>query len=159
MAQVEYLPLVLTGIGLTASILYYAMVLRNQNRTRQAQLFMQVYNQFTMEKYKQWHEVRRWEWDDFDDFMEKYGDLESTQKWSAISGWLEGLGVLVKSELVPIHLVALFITGLITEYWKKFGPLTLEYRTRYESPRGGSETEYLYNTLMAYVEEHPELRA
>jgi hypothetical protein len=144
MAQVEYLPLVLTGIGLTASILYYAMVLRNQNRTRQAQLFMQVYNQFTMEKYKQWHEVRRWEWDDFDDFMEK---------------WLEGLGVLVKSELVPIHLVALFITGLITEYWKKFGPLTLEYRTRYESPRGGSETEYLYNTLMAYVEEHPELRA
>jgi hypothetical protein len=159
MVQVEYLPLVLTGIGLIASILYYTMVLRNQNRTRQAQLFMQVYNQYTMEKYKQWHEVSRWEWDDFDDFSDKYGDLENSQKWAAINGWLEGLGVLVKSDLVPIGLVALFITGLIKQYWDTFGPIILEYRRRHNAPRGGSETEYLYDTLMAYMEEHPELKA
>ena len=44
MIQIEYLPIVLTGIGIIVSILYYAMVLRNQNTTRQAQLLMQINN-------------------------------------------------------------------------------------------------------------------
>ena len=35
MIQIEYLPLVLTGIGIIASILYYTMVLRNANKTQQ----------------------------------------------------------------------------------------------------------------------------
>jgi hypothetical protein len=38
--MIDYLPLILTGIGIIASILYYASVLRNANTTRQAQLYM-----------------------------------------------------------------------------------------------------------------------
>ena len=54
MVQIENLPLVLTGFGLTASILYYTMTLRNANKTqqlalenRQAQLFMQLWSKAT----------------------------------------------------------------------------------------------------------------
>ena len=36
--MIEYLPIVLTGIGLTASILYYSINLRNANQTQQMQL-------------------------------------------------------------------------------------------------------------------------
>jgi hypothetical protein len=53
MVQIEYLPIVLTGIGIIVSILYYTSVLRNANKTqqqqldtRQAQLFMQMYNKW-----------------------------------------------------------------------------------------------------------------
>jgi len=86
----------------------------------------------------------------------KYGDLESKQKVSAISGWFEGLGVLVKSDLVPIGFVALFLPRVISNFWEKFGPYILEVRVRTDNPRVHSEMEYLYNTLKAYVEEHPE---
>ena len=48
--MIEYLPLVLTGIGITVSILYYTSVLRNANKTqqmqletRQAAMFMKLY--------------------------------------------------------------------------------------------------------------------
>ena len=40
----EYLPLVLTGLGLTASIVYYANVLANANKNRELQIFMDVFN-------------------------------------------------------------------------------------------------------------------
>jgi len=36
MIQIEYLALVLTGIGLIVSILYYSMVLRNTNKASPA---------------------------------------------------------------------------------------------------------------------------
>jgi len=126
--------------------------------TRQAQLFMQIYSQWSGSKYKEWNEIRTWEWDDFDDFTKKYGDLESRNKRSSIGGYFEGIGVLVKEGLIPIRLVALFITSVTRVFWEKFGPITQEHRKRDNVPRIGSETEYLYRTLMKYVEEHPELK-
>jgi hypothetical protein len=133
------------------------MVLRNQKETRQAQLFMQVYNQFTMEKYKHLWELMRWEWKDYDDLRDKYSGIENRQKMSAINSWFEGLGVLVRSDLVPIGLVVSFIGEVILNYWEKYGPYILEVRVRRNSSRIHREMEYLYNTTKAYLEEHPEL--
>ena len=67
MVQIENLPIVLTGLGLTASVLYYTMVLRNANKTRELQLraqeqaedtrqtqfFMNVYNRFQDPEFTQ----------------------------------------------------------------------------------------------------------
>ena len=106
----------LTLISVPMGVFYHIMTLRNQSRTRQAQLFMQVYSQYTGGKYEQWNEISKWEWEDYDDFMEKYGDLESRNKWSSIGGYLEGLGVFVREGLVPIRLVSLFITNLTRTY-------------------------------------------
>ena len=36
--MIEYLPLVLTGLGIMASIFYYSMTLRNQNKTRKSEI-------------------------------------------------------------------------------------------------------------------------
>jgi hypothetical protein len=44
MASFEFLAVVLSVLGLSASITYYAMVLSNANKTRKAQLFMSIYN-------------------------------------------------------------------------------------------------------------------
>jgi hypothetical protein len=61
--MIEYLPLILTGIGIIASILYYSSVLRNANETqkqaletRQAALLMDLMNNFRSAEFrKQWH--------------------------------------------------------------------------------------------------------
>ena len=56
--MIDYLPLVLTGIGIMASILYYSLTLRNSNNIRQSQLFMQAHARFQDTEFtKMYNEV------------------------------------------------------------------------------------------------------
>ena len=75
MASFEFLAIILTGIGLMVSITYYAMVLRNHNQTRQAQLFMQVHSQWKDRNFIKgfYDALNNWEWDSVEDFWSKYG--------------------------------------------------------------------------------------
>jgi hypothetical protein len=59
MVSLEIIALVLTGLSITASILYYTMNLRNANKTqqlalenRQAQLYMQLMNKDTSQEFQ-----------------------------------------------------------------------------------------------------------
>jgi hypothetical protein len=98
-----------------------------------------------------------WEFDDFESFGELWSLRENREVFSKMSGYLEGLGVYVKEGLIPIRLVALTMTGVVTTFWKKFGPIIVEYRVQENRPRNLSETEYLYDELVKYIEKHPEL--
>ena len=79
MVDYSTLALVLTGLGLTASILYYAMGLRNANttqqlalETRQMQLFMQIYNVLnTNESLVNWAELNN-KRVERDEYLQKY---------------------------------------------------------------------------------------
>ena len=148
-------------IGIPIALTYYVLTLRMSNKTRKAQFYMQFLNPIlTGEKSMVWNEIQRWEWDGYDDFMQNiWSKSELRETWSSLSGYFEGLGVYVKEGLVPIRLVALTMTGMLTRYWDIYGPIIIEYRIRENMPRNYSETEYLYNELMKYLEKHPELRS
>ncbi len=148
-------------MGILIAIVYYTLAIRNQNKTRQAQLYMQFLNPIlTGEKSKAWLELQKLECNDYDDFMQNcWSKPEIRETWSSLSGYFEGLGVYVREGLVPIRLVALTMTGMLTRYWNKFGPFIKEYRIRENVPRNASETEYLYDELMKYLEKHPELKS
>ena len=62
MIQAEYLPIVLTGLGLTASIVYYASVLQNQNKAKQRELIIQRISTITPEFYRNWRRVMSGDW-------------------------------------------------------------------------------------------------
>jgi hypothetical protein len=127
-------------VGTIIALGYYIYTIRNTNKTRKAQFYMQFLNPIlTGEKSKVWNEIQ--------------------ETWSSLSGYFEGLGVYVKEGLVPIRLVALTMTGMLTRYWDLYGPIIKEYRIRQNIPRNYSETEYLYNELMKYLEKHPELKS
>ena len=77
MVSLEIVALVLTGLGLPASIVYYANILSNANKTqqlqletRQAQLFMPIYSTYHSEEYiKAFSEIMKWKYDSYDDYM------------------------------------------------------------------------------------------
>lgn len=148
-------------VGTIIALGYYILTIRNTNKTRKAQFYMRFLDPILSgEKSMVWNEIQRWEWDDYDDFMQNYwSKSEIRETWSSLSGYFEGLGVYVKEGLVPIRLVALTMTGMLTRYWDMFGPIITEYRIRENMPRNYSETEYLYNELMKYLEKHPELKS
>ena len=67
MASFEFLAIILTGLGLIVSILYYSSILNNANKTRelqlktqeqaeetrQTQLFMKIYERFESKEFLQ----------------------------------------------------------------------------------------------------------
>jgi len=69
----------------------------------------------------------------------------------------EGLGVLVKEGFLPIRLVALLLTGGTRSFWEKLKPIKDEARVDMGYVRWMSETEYLYDELLRYLDKHPEL--
>lgn len=77
---------------------------------------------------------------------------------STLIGYYEGVGTLVKENMLSIRWVALLFGGWTRMFWEKIKPVAEEVRVYNDVPRTWSETEYLYNELMKYMKEHPELK-
>ena len=161
--MIEFLPLVLTGIGIIVSILYYTSVLRNANKTqqqqletRQAQLFMQIINQFNQPSMV---ESRDFYFDmeltSFEDYTNMWLDPEKRKNHRLFGGFLEGIGVLVREDYLDIKVVAGLMGGTVKALWEKYQPYIIQYREERNSPRAWIEWEYLYNELIEYDRRNP----
>jgi hypothetical protein len=157
----------LTLISVPVGVFYHIMTLRNtrknqelQLETRQAQLFMQIYNRFQSPEFQlNDYLFTQWEWKDFDDFEEKYGDAESYSKHMSAGCYYEGIGVLVQRGLIDVEIVDDLLSGYIIRFWEKFKPVNDVWRERLEWPQSYEWLEYLYNQIKPIVEEqHPELK-
>ena len=154
-------------VSLVVGIIYYITIMRNAQRnqqhtleTRQAQMFMQIYSQTNDPSFiKAWQVVfKSAHWDSYEEWDIWRSDPENSNAINRIGMFYEGLGVLVKEKYVPIRLIALLMTGMTRHFWEKQAPIVDEARERLHFPRFMSESEYLYDELMKYVEEHPELK-
>jgi hypothetical protein len=127
----------LTLISVPIGVFYHIMTLRN-------------------------NEPMEWEFNDFEDFWEKYGRKNNPEAFSlrgSVGGYFEGMGVLVQRGLIDITIADDLISGVITSFWDKFGPIYLGMRKRLNYPQYGEWVEYLYNQIKPIVEEqHPELK-
>ncbi len=160
----------LQTIALIVGIAYYLIIMRNSQRnqkiqveTRQAQLFMQIYDHYNDREFaKQLAEpLFNWEWEDVDDFWDKYGpetNIDAYSMWASVFNYFKGVGVLVKRKQIDISVVYDLMSSFLVPYWKKWEPIIKAHRERYSVPTAWDGAEYLYNELMKYLEEHPELK-
>ena len=166
MVSLEVFALVLTGLSITASIVYYSSVLANANKTqqtqletRQAQFYMQLFNKITsVESIKQIGIIRSAEWSTYEEWLDVYqknDDYRNAFSWFLTT--MEGFGVFIREGLIDIRLIALFIAGPSRELWEAHKEIIYRERERRNMPRYGSEWEYSKNELMKYMEKHPEL--
>jgi hypothetical protein len=164
---------ILQTAGILVGIAYYLVIMRNTQKTRelalnaqeqtletrQAQLFMQLYSQWTGGIRKQWEKMRLWEWDDYDDYMEKFGDLESHMDVMTVGAFFEGIGVIVKRKLIEPSFVDDLFSGAIIRFWEKTHDIAMELRERLNYPQTYEHVEYLYHQIKPIVEQqHPELK-
>jgi hypothetical protein len=154
MITLEQVIYVLPLLGLAASLFYYALVLRNQNTTRQAQMFYGIYNRTSQADFVEaWNAFTSWEYANLDEAMKIREDAPNSHYGMTLSVYFDGLGVLVRLGLVPIQYIANFLQVFIRHYW-----IVREGRERFNDPRRHVEVEHLYTELMKYLEEHPELK-
>lgn len=153
MIQIEYLPLVLTGIGIIASILYYTFTLRNQTKIMQPQFFMQQFlgKNTSQELQQTAFEMMQWEWKDFPDFQEKYM-LNPKTMGQFVSFWLlwDGLGIMLKEKYIPSELLFELEQGGMAPmmYWTKFGPTIKKIREITNNPDNFKYAEYYVMEMM-----------
>jgi hypothetical protein len=152
-------------VSLVVVLTYYSLQVRNQNKTRQAQLFMQIYNRY-MERDFQTAEQEmysQWEWQGFDDFFAKYGGTANPRAYgmhTQAGAFYEAMGVLVYRGMIDVRLVDDLMSWSILSYWDKFGPVMVEVRDRFNIPQNYEYVEYLYNRIKSIAgEQHPELKA
>jgi hypothetical protein len=163
--MIEYLPLVLTGIGIIVSILYYTSVLQNANQTRklqlraqelaietrQAQLFMQIFQEFSsVENFRIMRELTAMEWEDYDDFMRKYSGETNPEAFAMRYSHqyrFDGIGVLVKAGLIDLERVHDLMWTFIVWNWDKYGEINLKHREVFNNPDYMAGYEYLVNEL------------
>ena len=158
----------LQTVGILVGVFYYIMTIRANQRnqqmqleTRQAQLFMQLYNRLRddakdLDVNKSFLDV---EIESSEDFMRLWRTDEDFGKvLSTYGSFYEGIGVMVREGYIPIRLIALQWAGMTRRFWQKIEPFMSDVREIRAFPRYWAETEYLYNELMKYLEEHPELK-
>ena len=147
----------LTLISVPVGVFYHIMTLRNtrksqqlQLETRQAQLFTQLYSEFrSAENLRLYFKALQMTWDDYDDFLKKYGleEWEERVPFTHMSLYFDEVGVLLKEGLIDVNLVAQLIGSAFRLYWEKFEPIVLERRIRDNNPTYFDNMEYLYNEI------------
>jgi hypothetical protein len=159
MIPLEQVLYIIPVLALAASITYYAMVIRNQNKTREmaleaqkTQIFLQIYGTITPELVERVSEMNKWLWTDYDNFMEKYGE-----RWGEVESVLQrynGMGLLAKKNQVDLdHLYKLLILP-IRGLWRNYEGIIRHRRELYDIPELYEGIEYLYNEMMNRSEEY-----
>lgn len=159
MASFEFLAIILTGLGLTASIVYYASILRNANKTQQHQLEtrqLQLYTTaFQPTQNKEWMSslidvVYNQKWEDYEDFMRKYGPETNPDAYASLQQVIEHyqmIGLFVEQKALDLDIVNRHHGKFTIRLWEKVEPYVIEHRKRYDNPMHWHSFEYLYNEI------------
>ncbi len=162
--QEVYYMVAATGVLVAAA--YYVLNMRDQRRnmrqtleTRQAQIFLNINDKLqSKERHSAYSKVISSRWTNWEEYSKLYQeDKEFRDAENLVQGIYEEEGVLVREKLLPIRMVALLQCGTTRLYWEKHIPIMDEGRRVTGSRRLYSENEYLYDELIKYLEEHPEL--
>ncbi len=134
MASFEFLAIILTGLGLTASIVYYASTLRNNTKTTQNSILYQRFNT-NLEYQKSLMEVL---WEQDWKTLEEYGkiSLESQAKAQHILNHYNALGLLLKKQATdPDLLMSLYTPSAILTVCTKYERVLEQMRKGANDPR------------------------
>ena len=143
MASFEFLAITLTGLGLTASIIYYANVLSNANQTRKAQLFLNIYNiTLNEEMNDKWYNAMT---ADIKEFQHKRQDLHTLwQKYN-------GIGHLMVQGLLDVEPAYHYSEGWRSALlWMKWGEVIIDMRKVGTNPDYMDGFEYMAGRIMEY---------
>ena len=152
--EVAIASIVVACISVVVAAMLAVLQLRDQNRTRQAQLFMELYDQYyTPEFHRRWMEAVYMiqEEDLFDSdgtptFLKGKID-EVYVEINSLLCYFEGIGLLVNRKLIDIDLVAELMSTPIIFVWEKVSNFVERTREILKRPQVYEWFEYLYSEM------------
>ena len=161
MVDAQTVSIVFAGLGITASIVYYASVIRNTNRARQREMMFQRLQGYSLEYTKAFAEV--WRYTDFEtveEFTDKYGwrsDPETFSKYLFVTRIYNLAGILLQENMADSDLIfKLYPPASVIGIWERFEPLIFDRRRRINHPGFYEPFEFLVNEMRKrFPELHP----
>lgn len=167
LATLQAVSYIMGSMGVFLAAVYYIFNMRatQQNMkanldARQAQLYMNIYDKFTSRQY--WeamdkHFLGKQPTQNYEEYKKLTEDSSFKEAFWYIGTLNEGMGVLVKEGYINVRLVAQLMSGGVRGFWERMKPAVVDGRKVTGYSRWLSETEYLYNELIKYLKEHPEM--
>ena len=145
--DIQTISIAVASLSVVAGVVYYAIQIRHQSKTRQMDLLMRLYLTWGSEDMKKaLQDVFALEFGDYEDFIKKYG--LASQAWVDVDkvGWfMNGVGFLVHEGFVNIRLVlGLFHAQGWIMMWEKLKPVIEGVRKKFGFPESYVWFEYLY---------------
>jgi hypothetical protein len=130
MVDIQTISIAIASASVVAGVVYYALQLRHQTKIRETDLAIRInplFNLNAIEFQRAALKVASLERMDYDDFVKRYGSLSTdTPESLAVHTMLnfsEGIGYLLKRNLVSIDLVWTYYGEGFIKGWEKIGPL------------------------------------
>ena len=145
MVSVESILDVVPAVGVIVALIYYTFTIRNQTKSRQTQMFMQLHEaKFDREGLEAFFNLNNRKWDDFDDWMKKYGPSTHPEQAAIMESqisYMEGLGILVQDGMVDINIVYRIAGRRIIQLWYRLETVIKGLREMAPGP-GPDYSEY-----------------
>ena len=143
--------ILITGVSVSIAAIYYTLTLRNAERTRRAQLFMQIYSQWNSEEFARMRlEIRKMNYGTYEEVLEKYGLEVNPDSWIArhsLCRFYSGLGMLVHDGEIELSRVEDMMGDVIVDSWETLRTAILGSREKYGWTELYLFYEYLYHLL------------
>jgi hypothetical protein len=148
--DIQTVSIVIASAGVFFAAIYYILQIRHQTRIRKADLIMRLHSQVNSKTFMEaYQELQSIQFNDYDDFVEKFGPLYSKGPEQTavimIAYLMEGIGVLLHEKLADIE--ALKELFPIERVWEKLAPVLLGYRKQVGDPEIYEWFECLYNEV------------
>ena len=155
MVDLQTLLTYLTLISVPIGVFYHILTLWNSQKARQTQILLQLYQTMSNpENTRVLWELLAMEWDDYDDFQVKHSpqvDPENASKRQALWNQYEGLGMLVKNNVVDLNTVYRTRGSHVLMVWYKFESIIKKLRVDEDKAIGDEylkDFEFLANKMM-----------
>ena len=151
MVSIDVFAFVLTGLGLAASILYYANMLANANKTRKAQLFLNIYNVTLDEAMNnKWYEAMTANLKDY----QRNQAVPRTKDLHTLWQKYNGIGHLMMQGLLDVESAYHYSEGWRGALlWMKWGKVIKDSRKVGTNPDYMDGFEYMAGRIMEYRNE------
>jgi len=145
---------IIQTVGILVGIFYYIMTLRNAEKNRKMQMLQRIYeSKFNKEGMQAFFNIWTRTWEDFDDYLEKYGPFthpELHAEFVAEEAMLDGLGTLVKEGMIDLESVFSLMGRRVLMFWIQFETIIKGLREMKfgPGPDYSQNFEYLANELI-----------
>ena len=123
--------------------------------TRQAQLFMQIYNRWSDPQFAEQYGLARYKYGGQDPEKLLLASMGSGEQYDAeifvayhsLFQFFEGVSVLVHKRLIDLDLVDDLLSQRIVWFWEQLGPFITNRRTFHKDPTRYMNIEQLYHVM------------
>jgi hypothetical protein len=171
--------ILLTGLTVSIAAIYYTLTLRYTRRnqeltlkaqqqsleTRQISSWMELIKHTTTPEWiKRWQIVYyTYNLDDFDTYLQKYsaatGHFDESTDIFVIGEAYNTIGNLVRTQNMPLDIFSRSHFQMVIMTWKKIETICFGLRERFPGFHLlWCDFEYLYNRVLDYLKQHPELQ-